>query len=176
MTKSYIVDPATGKLLTVQEWKEKAGDKAADVQIRMVAIVPDDGSPAFAMPTDAFENMRWDKAMQFAEQYKAPHAIDGSDGAFTLPSRKQAVDIRMARENLFEQLLEEIGAEDLLRELRNEWGWTRERYIRPGLSEEEIVRYASGAAWFYYIVGMSYNHGVGFGYEFAVRPVTLLNL
>ena len=36
------------------------------------------------------------------------------------------------------------------------------------------VRYDSGVAWFYYYAGMSAH--AGFGYEFAVRPVTLLKL
>lgn len=172
MTKSYIVDPTTGKLLTAQEWKDKAGNKVEDA--KMIAIVPDDGSPAFAMPVEVFPRMDWNKAMDFSKEYKAPHFVEGSDGVFALPSRKQAIDIRAARENGLEQLLEMIGAGKLLRELQNIWGWTRERYVPTGLSEEENVRCDSGAAWNYNDLGMSSRSG--FGYEFAVRPVTLLNL
>ena len=172
MTKSYIVDPATGKLLTVQEWKDKAGNKVEDA--KMIAIVPDDGSHAFAMPVEVFPRMDWNKAMDFSKEYKAPHFVEGSDGAFALPSRKQAIDIRAARENGLEQLLELIGAGKLLRELQDRWGWTRERYVPAGLSEEENVRFDSGTAWSYSDYGVSDDDG--FGYECAVRPVTLLNL
>ena len=172
MTKSYIVDPTTGKLLTAQEWKDKAGNKVEDA--KMIAIVPDDGSPAFAMPVEVFPRMNWNKAMDFSKEYKAPHFVEGSDGAFALPSRKQAIDIRAARENGLEQLLEMIGAGKLLLELQERWGWTRERYVPAGLSEEESVRYDSGDAWLYDYDGMSDLNG--FGRELAVRPVTLLNL
>lgn len=172
MTKSYIVDPTTGKLLTVQEWKDKAGNKVEDA--KMIAFVPDDGSPAFAMPVEVFPRMDWNKAMDFSKGYKAPHFVEGSDGAFALPSRKQAIDIRAARENGLEQLLEMIGAGKLLLELQERWGWTRERYVPAGSSEEENVRYVSGIAWAYYNIGMSLNDG--FGNVLAVRPVTLLNL
>lgn len=172
MTKSYIVDPATGKLLTAQEWKDKAGDKVTGA--KMIAIVPDDGSSAFAMPVETFKLINWKDAMAFAKDYKAPHAVDGSDGSFALPSRKQAVDIRAARESGLEQLLKMIGADQLLDEFRRRWAWTRERYVPAGTSEEESVRYDSGLAWAYADYGMS--NIAGFAYEFAVRPVTLLKL
>jgi len=171
MTKSYVVDPETGKLLTAEEWKEKAEDKV--MEARMIAIVPDDGSPAFAMPVENLGRMRWGLAMECATAYKAPHVVKGSDGTFTLPSRKQAVDIRAARENGLDQLLEMIGAESLLADFRGNPMWTRETYRCVGLAEDED--YSSGDAWAYNSRGMSI--GVGFSsYRFSVRPVTLLNL
>lgn len=172
MTRSFIIDPSTGKLLTVQEYESKGGNTT---DIKMVAIVPDDGSPAFAMPVETLGKGKWREAMRIAESYKAPHRIEGSDGSFTLPSRKQAIDIRAAREYGLEQLLEKIGACDLLDEFCNDWGWTREVYIPAGTSEEdrEFKQSSSGLAWFYNYYGMSNYHGFA-AYQFAVRPVTLL--
>lgn len=174
MTKSYVVDPETGKLLTAQEYESKGGNTT---DIKMVAIVPDDGSPAFAMPVETLGKGKWRGAMQLAESYKAPHHIEGSDGTFTLPSRKQAIDIRAAREYGLEQLLDSILANELLYELRNCWGWTREAYIPAGTSEEdwESKQSSSGRAWGYNGLGMSNAYGFS-SYQFSVRPVTLLKL
>ena len=172
MTRSFIIDPSTGKLLTVQEFESKGGNTA---DIKMVAIVPDDGSPAFAMPVETLGKGKWREAMRIAESYKAPHHIEGSDGSFTLPSRKQAIDIRAARECGLEQLLEKIGARDLLDEFLNDWGWTREVYIPAGVSEEnwEFRQNSSGNAWSYDNDGMSSGDGFSI-YRLTVRPVTLL--
>ena len=172
MTRSFIIDPETGKLLTVQEFESKGGNTA---DIKMVAIVPDDDSPAFAMPVETFGKCKWREAMLIAESYKAPHHIEGSDGSFTLPSRKQAIDIRAARESGLEQLLEKIEAYDLLKEFRNNWGWTREVYIPAGTSEEnwEAEQNSSGNAWYYNVNGVSSSYGFSSN-QFTVRPVTLL--
>ena len=173
MHKSYIVDPETGKLLTAQEWKDKAGDNVKSV--KMVAIVPEDGTP-FAFPVEVFDDRDWSAAMELAEAYKAPHAIEGSDGAFTLPTRKQGLDFRIARESGLEQLLEMIGADELLEQLRCNWTWTREKYVPRGTSEDEwsCVLNSSTAAWTYYNSGMSIS--TAFSNSFTVRPVTLLKL
>lgn len=173
MHKSYIVDPETGKLLTAQEWKDKAGEKVTEA--KMVAIVPEDGTP-FAFPVETFKDRRWEEAMKLAENYKAPHTIEGSDGTFTLPTRKQGLDFRIARECGLEQLLEMIGAGDLLKQLRNNWTWTREKYVPRGTSEDEwsCVCLSSSIAWLYDGYGMSSDGG--FSLSFAVRPVTLLKL
>lgn len=172
MTRSFIIDPSTGKLLTVQEFESKGGNTA---DIKMVAIVPDDGSPAFAMPVETLGKGKWREAMRIAKSYKAPHHIEGSDGTFTLPSRKQAVDIRVARESGLDQLLEKIGACDLLEEFRNDWGWTREVYIPAGTSDDnwESKQSSSGLAWRYGYRGLSNYYGFS-DYPFTVRPVTLL--
>lgn len=175
MTRSYVIDPETGKLLTAQEWKLQAGEKVADA--KMVAIVPDDGSPAFAFPTESLGRAEWKAAMEKAKAYQAPHPIEGSDGTFTLPTRKQGIDFREARSSGLEQLLQMIGANQVLEEIRNNWHWTREPYVAPGTSEEDwsCVCYSSGHAWFYGRYGMSNGYG-GFGNSFTVRPVTLLRL
>ena len=174
MTKSFIIDPETGKLLTAQEWKELAGENVTSA--KMVAIVPDDGSRAFAFPVECFGRHTWHEAMELAEKYQAPHKVEGSDGSFTLPTRKQGIDFRMAREAGLDQLLEMIGAYDLLEEFKNRIGWTCEKYIPAGTSEDRwsCVRYSSGFAWFYSYSGMS--NLTGFTGGFTVRPVTLLNL
>ena len=173
MTRSFVIDPETGKLLTAQEWKDKAGDNVKSA--KMVAIVPEDGTP-FAFPVETFKDCGWSSAMELAESYKAPHAIDGSDGTFTLPTRKQGIDFRAASECGLWQLLEMIGANALLDQLRDNWTWTREKYIPRGTSEDKwsCVLYSSTAAWYYDNAGMSYN--VAFSYSFTVRPVTLLHL
>ena len=175
MTRSYVIDPETGKLLTAQEWKLQAGEKVADA--KMVAIVPDDGSPAFAFPTESLGRADWKAAMEKAKAYQAPHPIEGSDGTFTLPTRKQGIDFREARSSGLEQLLQMIGANQVLEEIRNNWHWTREPYVAPGTSEEgwSCVRRSSGAAWLYGSYGMSDRVGFANG-QFTVRPVTLLRL
>lgn len=173
MTKSYIVDPETGKLLTAQEWKDKAGDSVKSA--KMVAIVPEDGTP-FAFPVEVFDACEWAAALGLAEGYKAPHVIDGSDGTFTLPSRKQGIDIRMARECGLEQLLEMIGADAMLEQLRGSWAWTREKYVPAGTSEDRwsSVRYSATVAWYFGNYGFCRRYYVR--YAFAARPVTLLKL
>jgi len=175
MHKSYIIDPETGKLLTAQEWKDKAGDKVNTA--KMVAIVPDDGSPAFAFPVETFDDCDWFAAMKLAEGYKAPHVIEGSDGTFTLPTRKQGLDFRIARESGLEQLLEMIGADKLLEQIRNNWHWTREKYVPRGTSEDRwsCVRSSSGLAWYCSYYGLSLSYGFASN-QFTVRPVTLLKL
>ena len=172
MTKSYIIDPETGKLLSAQEWKDKMGDKVNEA--RMVAIVPEDGTP-FAFPVKTIGRDYWKEAMAKAAAFKAPHAIEGSDGTFTLPTRKQGIDFRAAREAGLEQLLEMIGADALLKELRDTWSWTCEEYIPAGTSEDRwsCVRRSSGDAWLYHYLGMSSDHGFA-NYQCTVRPVTLL--
>ena len=174
MTKSYIVDPETGKLLTAQEWKERAGENVSSA--KMVAIMPEDGSRAFAFPVEIFGEYPWPGAMEIAQNYKAPHPVEGSDGTFNLPTRKQAIDFRMAREAGLDQLLEMIGAKDLIGEFNNKLGWTCEKWIPAGTPEDRwsCVRGSSGSAWLYHNYGMSSN--LGFTYGLTVRPVTLLNL
>lgn len=174
MHKSYIIDPETGKLLTAQEWKDKAGDKVNTA--KMVAIVPDDGSPAFAFPVETFDDCDWFAAMKLAEGYKAPRAIEGSDGTFTLPTRKQGLDFRIARESGLEQLLEMIGADELLQQLRNNWTWTREKYVPVGTSEDRwsSIRSSATLAWRFNAYGFSCDDYVRFA--FSARPVTLLRL
>lgn len=174
MTRSFVIDPETGKLLTAQEWKEKAGDNVTSA--KMVAIVPDDGSPAFAFPVEATAAYSWKNSLAFAANYKAPHHIEGSDGTFTLPTRKQCLDIRIALESGLEQLLEMIGANFLLDQLRNEWHWTCEPYVPIGTPEDRwsCVCYSSAYAWLCNSAGLSLY--TGFGYSCTVRPVPLLRL
>ena len=173
MTKSYIVDPETGKLLTAQEWKDKAGDNVKSA--KMVAIVPEDGTP-FAFPVEVFDDRDRSAAMELAEAYKAPHDIEGSDGTFTLPTRKQGLDFRLARECGLEQLLEMIGTDELLQQLRSNWTWTREKYVPAGTSEGRwsSVRNSAAHAWNFY--GGGFCDTVSVRYAMAARPVTLLKL
>ena len=174
MTRSFVIDPETGKLLTAQEWKDKAGDNVTSA--KMVAIVPDDGSPAFAFPVEATAACSWKTSLAFAANYKAPHPIEGSDGTFTLPTRKQGLDFRIARESGLEQLLEMIGANFLLDQLRNEWHWTCEPHVPTGTPEARwsSIRRSATLAWYFYTNGFSDPDYVR--YAFTARPVTLLRL
>ena len=173
MTKSYIVDPETGKLLTAQEWKEKAGNNVRSA--KMVAIVPEDGTP-FAFPVEVFDDRYWSAAMELAEAYKAPHDIEGSDGTFTLPTRKQGLDFRIARECGLEQLLEMIGADELLQQLRYNWTWTREKHVPVGTSEDRWSSVRSSATYAWAFAGGGFCSYYNVRIALAARPVTLLKL
>ncbi len=151
-TRSYVVDPETGKLLTAREWKEKAGENVTAAQ--MVAVVPGDGSPAFCFPKCHIGEMPWEEAMQEAAAFKAPHLILWTEGSFQLPTRKQGIDFRDARSAGLDQLMELIGGEKDL----DDWYWTREPWIQRGTSEENCEkimsawsssRYYAYYAWFF---------------------------
>lgn len=129
MTKSYVIDPETGKLLTAQEWKEKAG---ADVkQADFVAIVPADGSAPFMFPKNHLGEMAWQKAMEAAEFFQGV-TPEFTLGDWQLPTRKQGIDIRDARSAGLDQLMNLIGGDNL-----DDYYWTRELWIARGTSEEE---------------------------------------
>lgn len=150
-TRSYVVHPETGELLTAREWKQMVGDNMKDVLL--IAVVPGDGSPAFCFPKNHIGEKPWKEAMKAAEGY-APEGTAlprGAEGSWLLPTRKQGIYIRDARSAGLDQLLEQVGGDDL-----NEWYWTREPWIARGTSEEEFEkiahawsasRYSAYSAW-----------------------------
>lgn len=175
MTRSYVIDPETGKLLTAREWKEKAG---ADVkQADFVAIVPADGSAPFMFPKNHLGEMAWQKAMEAAESFQGV-TPEFTLGDWQLPTRKQGIDIRDARSAGLDQLMNLIGGDDL-----GDYYWTREPWIARGTSEEECrkieeswssSRYNAGTAWFF--IG-SYGYAItGYlFYAYRALPVLLLD-
>lgn len=146
MTKSYIVDPLTGKLLTAEEWKNKAEDMK---QAQFVVIVPGDGSPAFAIAKETLGEFPWKEAKEKAAALS--DTLNSEPFAeWGLPTRKQWMDIREARSCGLDQVLELIGGDKLLKDLRNgEWFWTSEVWVKAGTSAEDYEKEKESAylAW-----------------------------
>lgn len=176
-TLSYVVDPETGKLLTAQEWKEKAGKNVKSVEL--VAIVPGDGSPAFCITKNSLGEKPWKEAMQLAKDYLPAGSLpDGIASAWALPTRKQGIDIRDARSAGLDQLLDLIGGEIL-----PDWYWTREPWIARGTSQEECEkimsawsssRYSANGAW-NFSGSVGYANYYVFYYTLQVVASALLN-
>lgn len=151
MTRSYVIDPTTGKLLTAKEWKDKAG---ADVlQADFVAIVPSDGSLPFMFPKNHLGEKEWQKAMEAAESFQCALPEFALGTSWKLPTRKQGIDIRDARSAGLDQLMKLIGGD-----IMDDRYWTREPWIARGTSQEECEkieaswsssRYLASYAWFF---------------------------
>ncbi len=147
MIRIFIVEPETGNLLTAEEWKKRAGNvKKADY----VVIVPGDGSPAFAIAKKTLGEFPWKEAKEKAAALS--DTLNSEPFAeWGLPTRKQWVDIREARSCGLDQVLELIGGDELLRDLRRgEWFWTSEVWVKAGTSAEdyEKEKESAGNAWF----------------------------
>lgn len=160
MTRIFIVSPTTGELRAAEEWKNEAGDKVAEAQY--IVIIPDDGSSAFMIPKNHLGSFTWKEAMAAAEHFTF-NAAEGEKP--TLPSRKQWIDIRMARECGLDQVLEMIGASKLLSDLNDRWFWTRELYLPAGASAKDYVawsasRSGAGGAWIANGGGFAVNNGL----------------
>lgn len=176
MTRSYVIDPTTGKLLTAKEWKDKAG---ADVlQADFVAIVPSDGSLPFMFPKNHLGEKEWQKAMEAAESFRCALPEFALGTSWKLPTRKQGIDIRDARSAGLDQLMKLIGGD-----IMDDWYWTREPWIAPGTTQEECERieaswsssryYAYGAWYFYGYHGCAYHLSMFVAYR--ALPVLLLD-
>ncbi len=158
MTRIFIVSPTTGELRTAEEWKNEAGDKVAEAQY--IVIVPDDGSSAFMIPKNHLGSFTWKEAMAAAEHFTFS-AAEGEKP--TLPSRKQWIDIRMARECGLDQVLEMIGASKLLSYLKERWFWTRELYLPAGTSAKDYAAWSASRS----IANLAWiAHGNGFAHNY----------
>ena len=149
MTRIFIVEPETGKLLTAEEWKNKAEDvKTA----KFVVIVPGDGSQAFAIAKKTVGSFPWKKAKEKVAALS--DTLNNEPFAeWGLPTRKQWIDIREARACGLDQVLELIGGDKLLKDLRNgEWFWTSEVWVPAGTSAENYEKEKESAynAWYSY--------------------------
>ena len=148
MTRILIVEPETGKLLTAEEWKNKAEDVKTAFEI---VIVPGDGSQAFLITKKTICEAPWKKAREAAQQFTVSNNGEVVHKGFDLPTRKQWIDIREARACGLDQALELIGGDELLRDLRRgEWFWTSEVWVPAGTTAENYEKEKENAhyAWF----------------------------
>lgn len=147
MTRIFIVEPMTGNLLTAEEWKKQAEDVKTAFEI---VIVPGDGSQAFLITKKTICRAPWKKAREAAQQFTVSNNGEVVHKGFDLPTRKQWIDIREARSCGLDQVLELIGGEQLLKDLRNgEWFWTSEVWVPAGTSAEDYEKEKENAnsAW-----------------------------
>ena len=147
MTRIFIVEPMTGNLLTAEEWKNKAEDPKTAFEI---VIVPGDGSPAFLIAKKTICEAPWKKAREAVQAFKVTTKGEVIHEGFDLPTRKQWIDIREARSCGLDQVLELIGGDKLLKDLRRgEWFWTSEVWVQAGTSAEDYEREKENAynAW-----------------------------
>lgn len=148
MTRIFIVEPMTGKLLTAEEWKEQAEDPKTAFEI---VIVPGDGSKAFLIAKKTICEAPWKKAREAVQAFKVTTKGEVIHEGFDLPTRKQWIDIREARACGLDQVLELIGGDSLLRDLRRgEWFWTSEVWVPAGTTAEnyEKEKESASTAWF----------------------------
>ena len=148
MTRIFIVEPMTGNLLTAEEWKNKAEDVKTAFEI---VIVPGDGSQAFLITKKTICEAPWKKAREAVQAFKVTTKGEVIHEGFDLPTRKQWIDIREARSCGLDQVLELIGGDKLLRDLRRgEWFWTSEVWVQAGTSAEDYEKEKenAGYAWF----------------------------
>lgn len=146
MTRIYIVDPDTGKLLTAEQWKNKAKDPK---KARFVVIVPEDGSPSFSIAKKTLGKYPWREAKEEAATMTDTLNNDPFP-EWSLPTRKQWIDIREARSCGLDQVLELIGGDKLLGDLRRrECFWTSEAWAPAGTSADDYEKEKSSAylAW-----------------------------
>lgn len=147
MTRIFIVEPMTGKLLTAEEWKNKAEDVT---KAEFVVIVPGDGSQAFAIAKKTVGSFPWKKAKEKVAALS--DTLNNEPFAeWGLPTRKQWIDIREARACGLDHVLELIGGDKLLKDFRRgEWFWTSEVWVPAGTSAEnyEKEKESASIAWY----------------------------
>ena len=158
MTRIFIVEPMTGKLLTAEEWKEQAEDPTTAFEI---VIVPGDGSPAFLIAKKTICEAPWKKAREAVQAFKVTTKGEVIHEGFDLPTRKQWIDIREARACGLDQVLELIGGDSLLRDFRRgEWFWTSEVWVPAGTTAENYEKEKESA---YY----AWCSGGGYGFAYS---------
>ena len=150
MTRIFIVEPMTGKLLTAEEWKNKAEDVT---KAEFVVIVPGDGSQAFAIAKKTLGEFTWKEAKEKAAALS--DTLNNEPFAeWGLPTRKQWIDIREARSCGLDQVLELIGGDKLLKDLRRgEWFWTSEVWVPAGTTAENYEKEKESASFAWYSSG-----------------------
>lgn len=174
MTRIYIVDPDTGKLLTAEQWKSKAEDPK---EAQFVVIVPEDGSPSFSISKKTLGKYTWKDAKE-----KAATMTDTLNNnpfpEWYLPTRKQWIDIREARSCGLDQVLALIGGNKLLGDLRRgERFWTSEAWVPAGTSADDYKKEKSSAsfAWFSYGSYDYANYGIAVYSSNLALPLMLYN-
>lgn len=174
MTRIFIVEPETGKLLTAEEWKNKAEDVKTAFEI---VIVPGDGSQAFLITKKTICEAPWKKAREAAQQFTVSNNGEVVHKGFDLPTRKQLIDIREARSCGLDQVLELIGGDSLLRELRRgEWFWTSEVWVPAGTTAENYEKEKENANNAWYVSGsFGYCHINNMFSSYLALPLLLYN-
>ena len=148
MTKIFIVSPVSGKLRTAEEWKKEGGKNVKKAEY--IVIVPGDGSHPFLICKKTLGEFPWKEAVEKVGDFFMGDTEGNVVKGFTLPTRKQFIDIREARACGLEQVLEMIGGDKLLKNFRNgEWFWTSEVWVKAGTSAEdyEKEKESAGSAW-----------------------------
>ena len=175
MTRIFIVEPMTGNLLTAEEWKNKAEDVKTAFEI---VIVPGDGSQAFLITKKTICEAPWKKAREAAQQFTVSNNGEVVHKGFDLPTRKQWIDIREARACGLDQVLELIGGDKLLRDLRRgEWFWTSEVWVKAGTSAEDYEKEKENASYAWYSLGSFGNCYSGhLCYSILALPLLLLDV
>ena len=173
MTRIFIVEPMTGNLLTAEEWKNKAEDVKAAFEI---VIVPGDGSQAFLITKKTICEAPWKEAKEKAAALS--DTLNSEPFAeWGLPTRKQWIDIREARSCGLDQVLELIGGDSLLRDLRRgEWFWTSEVWVKAGTSAEDYEKEKESANYAWCSNGnYGYCNGNGMYSSYLALPLLLYN-
>lgn len=171
MTRIFIVEPETGKLLTAEEWKNKAEDVT---KAEFVVIVPGDGSQAFEIAKKTLGEFPWKEAKEKAAALS--DTLNNEPFAeWGLPTRKQWIDIREARSCGLDQVLELIGGDKLLKDFRRgEWFWTSEVWVRAGTSAEDYEKEKESATIAWSSLGRSgYAGSYGMYYSSLALPLLL---
>lgn len=167
MTRIFIVEPMTGKLLTAEEWKAKAEDVT---KAEFVVIVPGDGSQAFAIAKKTVGSFPWKKAKEIVAAMS--DTLNNEPFAeWGLPTRKQWIDIREARACGLDQVLELIGGDKLLKDFRRgEWFWTSEVWVPAGTTAEDYEKEKESANYAWCSVG---NYGFCSDYDLYISYLAL---
>ncbi len=162
MTEHYIVNPHTGKLNTLQEWKDfVAANEGADIKdAEYICIVPDDGTP-FVFPKNDIGKMDWNVARAEVDKYRFVHLPGYEDKSPTLPSRKQGVDIGDCNFALYDE--PDVHLDDTLEEIGGvpfggSYFWSASRY-------------GAVVAWYF---GGSYGYALSNRLYLALRALPLL--
>lgn len=162
MTKIFIVSPVSGKLRTAEEWKKEGGKNVKKAEY--VVIAPGDGSHPFLICKKTLGEFPWKEAVEKVGDFFMGDTKGNVIKGFTLPTRKQFIDIREARACGLEQVLEMIGGDKLLKDLRRgEWFWTSEVWVKAGTSAEDYEKEKENAngAWYS-------NGGNGCAYNYSM--------
>ena len=163
----------TGNLLAAEEWKNKAEDVK---QAQFVVIVPGDGSQAFLITKKTICEAPWKKAREAVQAFKVTTKGEVIQEGFDLPTRKQWIDIREARACGLDHVLELIGGDSLLRDLRRgEWFWTSEAWVPAGTTAENYEKEKESANYAWYSLGYGFCSGNYMYGSILALPLLLYN-
>ena len=108
-TEHYIINPHTGDLNTLQEWKDYvAAHEGADIKdAECICIIPADGTP-FAFPKNDIGKFDWGKAVEAVKTAVVPlpkefMARYSTSIEASLPTRKHGIDIGDCNHALYEE-------------------------------------------------------------------------